>query len=421
MSVQILLKEVSQISKKYELINQKTGGYFNIFNIANISSDEVTICRIIYELINPKGSHYQGDTYLRLFIKEVLKLEISEQEYKNAIVYREQVIKDDRRVDLVIKTGNRVIPIEVKVYAGDQPKQCFDYYKYAKNSNVFYLTLDGKCPSEYSAEGLNSIQDDSNEVIGYKEVTQISFEIDILNWLNKCVSHHETIKIAPIREIILQFMEVIRNMTNVSSLEKEDEIVEILSSKENIRTAIELEKGLKSCKIQMIKKVLEGIEKRIDKEFEEKYKLPHYSYKENNYAPVKNYYNKKSSTYPAINYFIKSLDKEDVDLLLRIEIDHHIFVGFCTLYKEKPSGKILSDDEIKELINDDGSHINGWWICWEYIYNKTMECPNFKNFNDAYFDLFDDNKFDEFMDLCEISILSMLGKLKDKQCINTFI
>ncbi|WP_246929116.1 hypothetical protein [Clostridioides difficile] len=210
-------------------------------------------------------------------------------------------------------------------------------------------------------------------------------------------------------------------MTNVSSLEKEDEIVEILSSKENIRVAIEIERGLKLCKTQMIKKVLEEIEKRMDKKFEDKYKLPYYSYKENNYALVNNYYNKKSSTYPAINYFIKSLDKEDVDLLLRIEIDNHVFVGFCTLYKEKPSGKILSDDEIKELINDDGSRTNGWWICWEYIYNNTMECPNFKNFNDAYFDLFDDNKFDEFMDLCEKRILSILGKLKDKQCINTFI
>ncbi len=49
-------------------------------------------------------------------------------------------------------------------------------------------------------------------------------------------------------------MEVIRNMTNVSSLEKEDEIVEILSSKENIRVAIEIERGLKLCKTQMIKR-----------------------------------------------------------------------------------------------------------------------------------------------------------------------
>lgn len=31
MNIELLLQEVSAISKKYDLINQKTGGYFNIF------------------------------------------------------------------------------------------------------------------------------------------------------------------------------------------------------------------------------------------------------------------------------------------------------------------------------------------------------------------------------------------------------
>ncbi|HEY8890494.1 MAG TPA: hypothetical protein VIM70_09590 [Clostridium sp.] len=55
MNIKILLAQISAISKKYDLIYQKTGGYFNIFDIANIESDEVIICRIIYELLNPKG------------------------------------------------------------------------------------------------------------------------------------------------------------------------------------------------------------------------------------------------------------------------------------------------------------------------------------------------------------------------------
>jgi hypothetical protein len=50
MNIQLLLSEVSQISKKYELINQKTGGYFNIFDIVNVSTDEVTICKMLKKL-----------------------------------------------------------------------------------------------------------------------------------------------------------------------------------------------------------------------------------------------------------------------------------------------------------------------------------------------------------------------------------
>lgn len=41
MNIELLLAEISEISKKYNLINQKTGGHFNIFEIAGIDSDEV--------------------------------------------------------------------------------------------------------------------------------------------------------------------------------------------------------------------------------------------------------------------------------------------------------------------------------------------------------------------------------------------
>lgn len=204
MSIELLLQEISAISKKYELLNQKTGGYFNIFNIANITTDEVKICRVLYELISPKGRHYQGSTYLNSFIKFVLNIDIPEKELSSARVFREYVIDEKRRIDLVIETSERFIPIEVKIYAGDQEYQCFDYAKKAKNSKVYYLTRFGDNPSEYSAKGLTKTDH------GYEEVITISFAYDILGWLEICVSQKETLKIASIREVILQLMAVIR-------------------------------------------------------------------------------------------------------------------------------------------------------------------------------------------------------------------
>ena len=126
MSIEMLLSEISHISRKYEILNQKTGGYFNIFNIANIESDEVCICRFIYELINPKGSHYQGYTYLKMFVEEVLNMKFNDYDYKKAVVKREYVICNGRRVDLVIEIADKVIPIEVKIYAKDQENQCYE-------------------------------------------------------------------------------------------------------------------------------------------------------------------------------------------------------------------------------------------------------------------------------------------------------
>lgn len=410
MSIELLLSEVSHISKKYELINQNTGGYFNIFDIANIAKDEVCVCRFIYELINPKGSHYQGYTYLKLFVEHVLNMNFSDYEYKKAVVHREYVINNGRRIDLVIEIGDKFIPIEVKIYAKDQYKQCFDYYKfYAKNSNVFYLTLDGRCPSKESAKGLTKTKDG-----GYEEVSQISFENDILTWLNKCVSYHETIKIAPIREVILQFMGVIRSMTNLLVEEKEYEIVStISSSKENIKSAIEIEKSLKTCKINMLKRVLESIEKRFSNRFKEEDKLDAHSYKSDNYKLVNTYYGRKEPTCPGLSYFIKSLNKEGVDLLLRFEIDTHLFIGFCTPKKGEASGKQLDRNEINDLLFDCGECDNGWWIYREYLpYGNKSSGPNFKDFNEAYFDLFDEKKFNSFIDLCEGRILKVLENLK---------
>lgn len=104
MNIELLLQEISSISKKYHLINQKTGGYFNIFKIANIDSDEVIICRVLYELLSPTGNHYQGTLYLKLFVEKVLKIQMSESELASAVVYREFSTDENRRIDIVIRT-----------------------------------------------------------------------------------------------------------------------------------------------------------------------------------------------------------------------------------------------------------------------------------------------------------------------------
>ena len=70
--VERLLMEVKAISTKYDFMYQKTGEYFNVFDIAGIKSKEVQMCRLIKEFIDPNGCHFQGTIYLRLFMKHVL-------------------------------------------------------------------------------------------------------------------------------------------------------------------------------------------------------------------------------------------------------------------------------------------------------------------------------------------------------------
>ena len=125
-----LLIHAKHIHDKYVAINQHTGEFFNIFQVLNVHYKEVPICRVLYELLSPEGSHGQGVAYLEIFMKDVLGIDknsLSEDEWRYIKVERERVIDSKRRIDLVIETPKKFIPIEVKIYAGEQEQQCLDY------------------------------------------------------------------------------------------------------------------------------------------------------------------------------------------------------------------------------------------------------------------------------------------------------
>jgi len=70
-SLQFLIKQIEIIEYKYQKINEQSVDSFNIFSILRQETDEVNLhSRFIYELLNPKGSHNQGDTFLEIFLKD---------------------------------------------------------------------------------------------------------------------------------------------------------------------------------------------------------------------------------------------------------------------------------------------------------------------------------------------------------------
>lgn len=397
MGSEILLNEIKLIGDKYDLINKKTGGYFNIFEIASIGTNEVIVCRVLYELLSPKGSHYQGRLYLKSFIKEVLKVDISDEELNTANVYREYIIDNNRRIDLVIQTKDKFIPIEVKIYAGEQKNQCYDYYKKAINSNVYYITRFGDAPSEYSLKTLSN-----------NKVTLISFERDILDWLDTCLREKETIMIAPIREIILQLSAMIRKFTNKMEDEKEMDIKNVLmKSPDNMRSAIEIQKSVDSCKIELMKKLFEGIEKKISKT-----KLNNgFDYAYNNYSKLYRFYDKKQSTWPGISYLYRKGVEPNIDIWVRLEIDNRIFIGFCIVKDGTCGGEALTTERKKQLFGDLKFYDKSWWVADEFIMQSDEnEPPNFKDINEAFIQLFDDNKLNNFIDICVDKINEFLNK-----------
>ncbi|TRX36285.1 PDDEXK-like family protein [Flavobacterium restrictum] len=158
-----LLQQVTIIQKKYDEIAKITGENFNIFSVMNMEYKEVnTHSAIIGEFLNPKGSHGQGDTFLKLFVEEIrnhfgsyILLNDFENLVNDKICERTITSTNDwedvsgGRIDIIIEDNNQILIIENKPGFQDQPYQLIRYNNYAKTKSpkkiiLLYLTLDGR-------------------------------------------------------------------------------------------------------------------------------------------------------------------------------------------------------------------------------------------------------------------------------------
>ena len=66
-SIEHLLNEIRTINESYERLAKLSGEHFNIFNVLGMTTNEV-YCHsaFITELLNPKGSHDQGNVFLNV-------------------------------------------------------------------------------------------------------------------------------------------------------------------------------------------------------------------------------------------------------------------------------------------------------------------------------------------------------------------
>lgn len=268
--IEKLLNDVEKISNKYETIAQATGGNFNIFEIVNISHKEVYMCRLLSELLNPSGSHHQGNIYLKLFF-EILKRNYDDKfnlvTPKNAEVLREEGIEGCRRIDITIDDieNKQYLPIEVKIYAQDQKEQCKDYLKKAKdkysqgeNARLCYLTIEGHLPDESSLGDMSDAE--------RTQIIEISWRKDIIEWLDACVLQQNTIAKAPIREVLIQFKKAVQKFTNQLEENEEMEIKDlILKSRDNLECAQKIYSTLFETQLEYWEKIKGKVKKEIDK------------------------------------------------------------------------------------------------------------------------------------------------------------
>jgi hypothetical protein len=388
----LIFNQSKLIIEKHNEFDRISGRNFNLFEILNITTDETRLhSKFIAELLNPLGSHGQGNLYFRLFL-EVLNntqrctapLNFDVESYSVEVEKHIETEEKGGRIDIYLKDSkDQIIVIENKIYAHDQEKQLVRYSSINPQC-MLYLTLDGHEPSEHSRGELNSGVD----------FHTISYEKHISDWLQRCKEKSADLPL--IREGIAHYFNLIDNLTNNANSNKMIEDLTKLVSKtpENFKATKDIVKAYEESKIQVQKKFWQALHERKEFNWEEPEICD---------ANIRKYYEYSRSN-KLYGYQALVLECECFKIYARIEIDRTIYLGFKT---DEGNEDVLNSEEysniqrtLKDL--DSGYEIEKWWLGWRHP--KTY--IDFVNMNDAASFLFDEAKKDAI-------VLSIVSELKD--------
>jgi hypothetical protein len=403
-NMQQLLDEMSVILECNEEKRRISGLDFNILQVLGVSSKEVPVCRLICELLNPHGSHGKGILFLESFLKNVLKKDtFSADEMKSAVITKEELIDNDRRIDLFVRIAGRAFPIEVKLYAPDQKRQCVEYYEYAKrydeNTVIYYLTLDRHEPSADSKGYLKPGEGEPLQLI--------SFADEIVIWLQDCMEKDEVKQNGMLLFILEQFLDEINLMTGRNRKEIAMQIENLIVDKDTFRAANTISAELPTIKAKMMKKVFADIEEELR---EAKKTEPIYAdYNEK----AGGYYEQKGSNWPSLNYILN----EEKTLALRIEIDHCLYYGVCNWDVSSNSNPhTLKENFEKMVANKFPTYISqksDVFYLWKYLPKEKMD---FRGCNEAYMKLYDTESYKEILQMICNELLDFFDKWEQKEC-----
>ncbi|BCZ45833.1 hypothetical protein psyc5s11_19000 [Clostridium gelidum] len=324
-----LIKEADKIIKANSLAKKQNDIGFNIFTTLNIERDEVfTHSNMIYALLNPKGIHGMGDTYLKLFLAEI---GISKNFLTYSWAVEREWIFENGRIDFFLKCEKMCIAIEMKIDARDQDKQLFRYEEYSKgiNSNylIYYLTLNEKDPSDQSAKGIDR-----------RYFKCITFKVHILNWLKACLAATNE-NMAPYN-FIKQYLYLIQKLVGEEKMA--EAMKNLIKNGDDLMAAITIANSINEVKTEVLLNFMDELNKLL---ISSEVNLIKYDREE-----VKSYY--KGSSIPKQIYKIEenhSHDAEAINFILGIEITDTLYYYFCFIKKDKDGSiTFINKEEIEK-------------------------------------------------------------------------
>lgn len=187
--IPIILPQIT--NKRLPII--ETNSELNFFQKIHITEPQHS--SIIGDLLNPFGTHHQGDAFLKLFFQEI-GLKYRKEEHWTVSVELERF-----DIRIATKSRDKIIIIENKSnWADDRPNQLYRYWfygiylpqkKFFNNRNcykqILYLSpSDFKSPSEQTLSRPIDFDESLPDKVPIK-IDVIFFNNEIVNWLSKCL------------------------------------------------------------------------------------------------------------------------------------------------------------------------------------------------------------------------------------------
>lgn len=265
--MQDFIRKANEIVDSYESEEKKEGTHFNLFSILDRETDEEkTHSALIAELLNPQGSHGQGDKFINLFISLLSQKKKESAFWKDAIipnqlnklqVYTERNIgkyrKQECRLDILLLNREWQIIIENKFNAKqgkEQLERYLDYLKEDKNRKTLLIYLT-KIGDNYK----------NKELTNGSDYFCLTYKNDILTWLEKC--KEVCLNIPIIEQSLAQYINLIKRETfQTVNYKMKNEIQELILDN-GIKGASEIVKNYENALISIINDLQENIIEKL--------------------------------------------------------------------------------------------------------------------------------------------------------------
>lgn len=375
-----LFEKISKLKRDYD--KQRDNNKFNVITALHKERDEVNLhSRIISYLLSSDSGHGMGNKYIKLFVREILKISNDKFELSNVLVLPNEKNKSEyKNIDLLIvnKAKSQAIIIENKIDAKDSNDdsksegykgQLERYYNTIKlgidkDGNtckeyqcnqpfIYYLSL-YKVPSEKSIGSLSK-----HPIDNWGPQNILSYGTHIREWLSLCIAATPDEKIQ-VKNFIQHYSHLIDKLTrNDIPMEERLNLKNIVAK--NITESKYLIENFKHVKWHTVHEFWSELKNRFEEQFDD----------------VQFFYDKNDN-------FSKTIE----DITHRnIDINHGItFRVKDIFFYVSGLGKLSWGIESPKK--------------WSYFFNESIENINFSNFStDNTYNLINRNNMEKAIEL----------------------